>query len=104
LFVSDAEVREAISFAWREHQLIVEPGGSVALAALLAGKVEPIEETVAVVSGGNVDPELHARIVNDDCELVPLRRRSPVRCDSSAYALVWAPAFAGEPTTSLQFK
>jgi threonine dehydratase len=63
LSVSDAEVREAMRFAWRQHQLTVEPGGSVALAALLAGKVEPIEGTVAVISGGNVDPELHARII-----------------------------------------
>ena len=51
-------------FAWREHGLTVEPGGSVALAALLAGKVDWVEGTVAVVSGGNVDPELHARIVD----------------------------------------
>jgi threonine dehydratase len=64
--VSEAEVREAMRFAWREHGLTVEPGGSVALAALLAGKVDWVEGTVAVVSGGNVDPELHARIVEDD--------------------------------------
>ena len=63
LAVSEEEVREAMRFAWREHGLTVEPGGSVALAALLAGKVEPTQGTVAVVSGGNVDPELHARIV-----------------------------------------
>jgi len=63
LAVSEDEVREAMRFAWRDHGLTVEPGGSVALAALLAGKVEPIEGTVAVVSGGNVDPELHARIL-----------------------------------------
>jgi len=63
LAVSEAEVREAMRFAWRENQLAVEPGGAVALAALIAGKVEIIENTVAVVSGGNVDPELHARII-----------------------------------------
>ena len=63
LAVSDSEVKEAVRFAWREHGLVVEPGGAVALAALLAGKVDPIEGTVAVVSGGNIDPDLHARIV-----------------------------------------
>jgi len=63
LAVDDSEVQEAVRFAWRQHQLVVEPGGAVALAALLAGKVEPMEGTVAVVSGGNIDPELHARIV-----------------------------------------
>ncbi len=63
LTVSDDEVREAVRFAWAEHGLVVEPGGAAALAALLAGKAEPRDETVAVISGGNVDPELHARIV-----------------------------------------
>jgi threonine dehydratase len=63
--VSEAEVADAVRFAWTEHRLVVEPGGAVALAALLAGKVEAAEGTVAVLSGGNVDPALHARIVSD---------------------------------------
>ena len=60
--VTDAEVEDSIRFAWSKHQLVVEPGAAVALAAVLAGKIPPIEDTVVVVSGGNVDPELHARI------------------------------------------
>jgi threonine dehydratase len=60
--VSDAEVADAIRFAWEKHQLVVEPGAAVGVAALLACKVAPVEDTVVVVSGGNVDPELHARI------------------------------------------
>ena len=63
--VSDAEVEAAVRFAWEQHQLVVEPGGAVALAALLAGKLPVEEGTVAVLSGGNVDPALHARIVGD---------------------------------------
>ena len=63
LAVSEAEVAAAVRWAWREHQLTVEPGGAVALAALLSGKVEPDEGTVAIVSGGNIDPALHARLV-----------------------------------------
>ncbi len=63
LTVSDDEVCEAVRFAWSEHGLVVEPGGAAALAALLAGKVEPADDIVAVLSGGNIDPELHARIV-----------------------------------------
>ena len=66
LSVSDAEVEEAVRFAWQRHQLTVEPGGAVALAALLAGKVAPLEDTVVVLSGGNVDPALHARIVRPE--------------------------------------
>jgi threonine dehydratase len=63
LSVSDEEAFEAIRWAWREHQLVVEPGGAVALAAVLSGKVEMVDDLVVVVSGGNVDPALHARIV-----------------------------------------
>jgi threonine dehydratase len=63
LWVSEAEVAEAVRWAWREQGLVVEPGGAVALAALLAGKVEVVGETVALVSGGNIDPALHRSLV-----------------------------------------
>ena len=63
--VSEAEVADAVRFAWREHRLVVEPGGAVALAALLAGMLAPEEGTVAILSGGNVDPALHAILVAD---------------------------------------
>lgn len=63
LAVSDAEVEDAIRFAWKAHGLVVEPGAAVALAAAVSGKLEPLEDSVIVVSGGNVDPALHARIV-----------------------------------------
>ena len=47
-----------------ELKVVVEPGGAVALAALLAGKVETRNRvTVAVLSGGNVDPELFSQLV-----------------------------------------
>ena len=61
--VSDAEVEEAIRFAWAKHQLIVEPGAAVGLAALLVGKIEPQGDTVVMLSGANIDPALHARII-----------------------------------------
>jgi len=61
--VADEEAEQAMRFAWERHQLTVEPGGAVALAALLAGKVEADDSTVIVLSGGNVDPDLHARVV-----------------------------------------
>jgi threonine dehydratase len=62
LWVSDREAAEAMRFAYERHGLVVEPGGAAAIAALLACKIAPVEDTVVVVSGGNVDPELHARI------------------------------------------
>ena len=65
LTVSETAVREAVRWAWERHQLVVEPGGAVGLAALLSGQIEPAEGTVVVLSGGNVDPALHAQIVGE---------------------------------------
>jgi threonine dehydratase len=65
LSVSEVEVEDAVRFAWEQHELVVEPGAAVGLAALLAGKLAPQERTVVVLSGGNVDPALHARIVSN---------------------------------------
>jgi threonine dehydratase len=61
--VSEDEVRQAVRFAWEQLRLVVEPGGAVALAALLAGKVPVEPGTVATLSGSNVDPALHADLV-----------------------------------------
>jgi threonine dehydratase len=62
--VSDAEVAEAVRYAFRALKLVVEPGGAVSLAALLSGKVEAKGRTTAVVlSGGNIDPTLFAEII-----------------------------------------
>jgi len=62
--VSDAEVGAAVAFAFRELKLVVEPGGAAALAAMLAGRIDVKGEVaVAVLSGGNVDPELFHRLV-----------------------------------------
>ena len=63
-WVSEDEVACAMAFAARQLRLVVEPGGAVALAALLAGKAGPVtERTVVVLSGGNVDPALYAAII-----------------------------------------
>lgn len=63
LAVSDAEAAQAVRFVFDRHGMVVEPGGAVALAALLSGKLEPIEDSVVVLSGGNIDPARHALIV-----------------------------------------
>ena len=63
LTVSDDEVREAMRFAFRNLKLVVEPGGAVALAAVLAGRIDTSDKTtVVVLSGGNVDTDLFAAI------------------------------------------
>lgn len=64
--VTEAEIARAMAFAARTLRLVVEPGGAVALAALLAGKAGPVSErTVVVLSGGNVDPAAYAGIIAD---------------------------------------
>ena len=63
LSVSEAEVKAAMRFAFERHSLTVEPGGAAALAALIAGKVDVERATVAILSGGNVDPALHSEIM-----------------------------------------
>jgi threonine dehydratase len=61
---SDEEVAAAVAFAFSELKLVVEPGGAVALAALMTGKVDVTNKiAVAVLSGGNVDPEVFSRLV-----------------------------------------
>jgi threonine dehydratase len=64
VWVSEAEIERAMAFAARNLRIVAEPGGAAALAALLAGKAGAVtERTVVVVSGGNVDPALYARIL-----------------------------------------
>ena len=66
LTVSDAEVAAAVAYAFRALKLVVEPGGAVSLAALLAGKL-PVRDrvTAIILSGGNVDPALFSAIIED---------------------------------------
>ena len=53
-----------MAFAFRELKLVVEPGGAIGLAALLAGKLDIRGKiVVAVLSGGNVDAEMFNRLV-----------------------------------------
>ena len=62
---SDAEVGAAVRFAFRELKLVVEPGGAVGLAALLAGRIDARGKNVVIVlSGGNVDADLFAKLIS----------------------------------------
>jgi threonine dehydratase len=63
LAVSEDQTAAAVRWAWHEHGLVVEPGAAVSLAAILAAKSEIVPETVVILSGGNIDPALHARLV-----------------------------------------
>ncbi len=61
--VSEAEVAAAQRFAAERLRLVVEPGGAVALAALLAGKVTAADGMLVLLSGGNVDRAAYARVL-----------------------------------------
>ncbi|RTL90839.1 threonine/serine dehydratase [Ancylobacter aquaticus] len=59
---TDEEVARAVAFAFEELKIVVEPGGAVTLAAVLAGKLDLTDKlAVLVLSGGNVDASTFAR-------------------------------------------
>ncbi|MEM1403542.1 MAG: threonine/serine dehydratase [Pseudomonadota bacterium] len=65
LVVTEDEVRDAMRYAFRVLKLVVEPGGAVALAALLSGKLDQSYKRVGIMmSGGNVDPGLFAETIS----------------------------------------
>ncbi len=61
---TDEEVEAAMRFAFEKLKIVAEPGGSVGLASILAKRIDIRGRTaVVVVSGGNVDPAMFARIL-----------------------------------------
>jgi threonine dehydratase len=62
--VTEAEIAAAVRYLHQHTELRPEPSGAVAVAALLAGRLRPAGPTVAVISGGNVDPDLYQRLVS----------------------------------------
>lgn len=63
LAVNEAEIRDAQRWAAAKLRLVLEPGGAVALAALLAGKVEAKPGLLILLSGGNADPDAYAAVL-----------------------------------------
>lgn len=62
--VSEEEISRAIVLLVERAKAVVEPAGAAALAAILAGKVPGRGPAVAILSGGNVDPLLLARLID----------------------------------------
>lgn len=64
--VTDDEVRAAMRFAFSHLKLVVEPGGAVALAAILSGKYNIKGRAAAIIlSGGNVDPAFFISVLQN---------------------------------------
>lgn len=62
--VSDDDIARAVLALLERAKVVVEPAGAVGVAAILAGKVHARGRTVAICSGGNIDPLLQQRIVS----------------------------------------
>jgi threonine dehydratase len=65
ILLSEEEIAEGVRHAFMAENEVVEGGGAVGIAALIAGKVRPEGPTVVVVSGRNIDPARHKRIVEE---------------------------------------
>ena len=62
LRISDEAIAQAVGFLFHDMGLRIEPSGAVTVAALLGGGFRPSGPVAAILSGGNVDPELFARL------------------------------------------
>ncbi|WP_248240434.1 threonine ammonia-lyase [Microbacterium kunmingense] len=61
--VTDDDIARAILVLLERAKQVVEPGGAAGVAAILAGKVRSDGPTIAILSGGNIDPLLLQRVV-----------------------------------------
>ena len=66
LLLEEKEIADGIRHAYFNEQVIIEGGGAVGIAALLAGKATPGVKTVVLLSGKNIDMERHRRISNGE--------------------------------------
>lgn len=68
--LDEGEIAEGIRHGYWREQEVVEGGGAVGMAALIAGKVRPGGPTVVLVSGRNIDMQLHHRLIcGEDVDL-----------------------------------
>ena len=69
LVASDAEVRDAMRFAFEHYKIVVEPGAAVGIAAVLSGRIDIRGQAIAtVVTGGNIDPARFCALLNGRSE------------------------------------
>ncbi|MCP4983709.1 MAG: hydroxyectoine utilization dehydratase EutB [Gammaproteobacteria bacterium] len=64
VLLSEAEIAAGVRHAYYQEQVILEGGGAIGIAALLAGKVESGNKTIVLLSGKNIDMERHRKIIN----------------------------------------
>lgn len=71
VLLTEDEIAAGIRHAWTADGEMVEGGGAVGIAGLLAGKMTPRGPTVVLVSGGNIDPALHRRVLEKQAAPCP---------------------------------
>ena len=64
VLLSETEIADGIRHAYFEEQIILEGGGAVGLAALVAGKVSSGKKTIVLLSGKNINMQRHRKIIN----------------------------------------
>ena len=62
VLVSEDDIIRAVKFAWDQYQEIIEPSAATVLAAILSGRV-PDKPAVLIVSGGNIQPQIHQKLI-----------------------------------------
>ncbi|MEU4569328.1 threonine ammonia-lyase [Micromonospora sp. NPDC023956] len=78
--VGEEDISRALLMLLERNKQVVEPAGAVGVAALLAGAVEVGSPTVAVLSGGNIDPLLMLRVIERGLAAAGRFLRITVRC------------------------
>ena len=66
VLLNETEIADGIRHAYFKEQVVLEGGGAVGVAALLAGKVNPGKKTIVLLSGKNIDMERHRKIINQE--------------------------------------
>jgi len=64
ILVSESEIADAISFTWERYAERIEGAAAAAIAAILTNKYRA-RPAVAIITGGNIDPELHASLCKE---------------------------------------
>jgi threonine dehydratase len=64
VLVSEEEIAQAIAYAWHQHGERIEGSAAASLAAVMSNKVSS-RPAVVVITGGNIQPEVHAGVVEE---------------------------------------
>lgn len=62
--VTDDDIARALLVLLERAKLVVEPAGAAAVAAIITGKVRNLGTTIAILSGGNIDPLVMERVIS----------------------------------------